>query len=71
MSPTWPLEMLSTITFTEQGGKTTVTVSWLPLKPTGEERKTFEGGFESMQKGWGGTFEQLGDYLTKAAYKEE
>jgi len=30
-----------------------------------EECKTFEAGFESMQKGWGGTFEQLGEYLAK------
>lgn len=66
MMRTWPLEMLSTITFTEQGGKTTVTVRWSPLNATNEERKTFENGFESMKKGWGGTFEQLGDYLAKA-----
>ena len=62
----WPLEMLSTITFIEQAGKTTVTVRWLPLNATAEERKTFEDGFESMQQGWGGTFEQLGEYLAKA-----
>jgi uncharacterized protein YndB with AHSA1/START domain len=66
MHLTWPLEMLSTITFTEQAGKTTVTVRWLPLNATAEERKTFEDGFESMQQGWGGTFEQLGEYLAKA-----
>ena len=65
MSPGWPLEMLSTITFTEQAGKTTVTVRWAPLNATEEERKTFEAGFEGMQKGWGGTFEQLGEYLAK------
>lgn len=69
MMLTWPLEMLSTIIFTGQAGKTTVTVRWEPLNATNEERKTFEAGFDSMQKGWGGTFEQLGDYLTKAAYK--
>ncbi len=66
----WPLEMLSTITFTEQAGKTTVTVRWLPLNATAEERKTFEDGFGSMQQGWGGTFEQLGDYLAKALRRE-
>ena len=66
MSPGWPLEMLSTITFTEQAGKTTVTLRWLPLNATDEEHKTFEAGFDSMQKGWGGTFEQLGEYLAKA-----
>jgi uncharacterized protein YndB with AHSA1/START domain len=66
MSPTWPLEMLSTITFTEHAGKTNVTVSWVPLNATEEERKTFEGGFDSMRKGWTGTLDQLADYLAKA-----
>ena len=61
----WPLEMLSTIIFIEQAGKTTVTVRWLPLNATAEEIKTFETGFESMQKGWTGTLDQLGEYLAK------
>src|SRR3990172_2756525 len=47
-SENWPLEMLSTITFTEQGGKTTVTVRWAPLNATAEERQTFKAGFDSM-----------------------
>lgn len=67
LSPTWPLEMLSTIAFTELAGQTTVTVRWLPLNATDEECKTFADGFDSMQKGWGGTFEQLGEYLASAA----
>lgn len=58
--------MLSTIIFTEQAGQTTVTVRWVPLNATAEEIKTFEAGFESMQQGWGGTFEQLAEYLAKA-----
>ena len=66
MSPTWPLEMLSTITFTEQAGVTTVTVRWVPVKATEEEHQTFEAGFESMQKGWTGTMDQLAEYLAKA-----
>ncbi|MBI3777741.1 MAG: SRPBCC domain-containing protein [Gammaproteobacteria bacterium] len=70
MHLSWPLEMLSKITFTEQAGKTTVTVRWAPLNATAEERKTFEDGFSSMQQGWGGTFEQLGEYLAKALKRE-
>ena len=31
MAPTWPLEMQSTTTFAEQGGKTTLTLEWLPI----------------------------------------
>lgn len=61
----WPLEMLNTITFTEQAGKTTVTVRSVPLNATAEECKTFEDGFGSMQQGWGGTFEQLAAYLAR------
>ena len=66
MSPTWPLEMLSTTTFTEHDGKTTITVRWAPLNATEFERKTFEAGHESMQKGWTGTLDQLAEYLAKA-----
>ena len=66
MNPNWPLEMLSTITFTEQAGRTTVTVRWASLSATPAERQTFEAGFESMQKGWGGTFEQLSGYQASA-----
>jgi uncharacterized protein YndB with AHSA1/START domain len=66
MSPTWPLEMLSTFTLTERDGKTTVTVEWVPLNPTDEERKTFDGAQEGMKQGWSGTFDQLAEYLAKA-----
>ena len=59
----WPLEMLSTLVLTEKHGKTTFTMSWSPLNPTGEERKTFDEGHASMTGGWTGTLDQLGDYL--------
>jgi uncharacterized protein YndB with AHSA1/START domain len=65
MAPTWPLEMLSKVTFTEDGGKTTVTVEWRPLGATDEERKTFASSHASMRQGWGGTFDQFADYLAK------
>jgi uncharacterized glyoxalase superfamily protein PhnB/uncharacterized protein YndB with AHSA1/START domain len=66
MSPTWPREMLSTFALTGQGGKTTVTIEWIPLNPTEEERKTFDGAHEGMKQGWTGTFDQLAAYLAKA-----
>ncbi len=65
MSPTWPLEMLSTITFADQEGRTKVTVQWVPFNATEEEIKTFEAGRDSMQQGWTGTFDQLTEYLAK------
>lgn len=63
----WPLQMLSTVTFDEAGGKTTVTVRWEALDATEVERKTFQDGMGSMQQGWTGTFEQLDDYLATPA----
>jgi uncharacterized protein YndB with AHSA1/START domain len=63
-SPNWPLEMLSTVTFEEQGGKTKVTVQWLPAdSATDVERKTFDEGRDSMKQGWGGTLDQFAGYL--------
>jgi uncharacterized protein YndB with AHSA1/START domain len=64
-APEWPQQMLSTITFSEQGGKTTVTVNWSAFNPTELERKTFEEGFAGMTQGWTGTFEQLEEFLAK------
>jgi len=65
MSPTWPLEMLATTTFAEQGDKTLLTIRWKPLNATEEEQKTFDAGHGGMRQGWTGTFEQLTAYLEK------
>lgn len=65
MSDSWPIQMLTTITFTEQDGKTTITVQWAPIDPTEAERKTFDSGHDSMRIGWTGTFDQLTEYLKK------
>ena len=64
--PKWPLEVLNTLTLTEHEGKTTLTLRGGPINATEEERKTFEGFREFMQKGFGGTFDQLDEYLVKA-----
>jgi uncharacterized protein YndB with AHSA1/START domain len=70
MSPTWPLEMLSTITFDEEGGQTKVAVRWSVLpSATPEECKTFNEGLGGMQHGWSGTFDQLDAYLAELAKK--
>lgn len=64
MSPTWPLEMLTTVTFDDEpGGKTKVTLSWSPLNATTEEQATFDAAHDGMRGGWGGTFERLDAYL--------
>lgn len=62
----WPLKMLSTVSFTEHRGKTTVTVQWSAFEATEVEHKTFDAGHASMQQGWTGTLDQLTTYLAKA-----
>ena len=43
LSPTWPLELLTTVTFEDAlNGKTKVTLRWSPLNATAEETKTFD-----------------------------
>ncbi|MGH6865782.1 MAG: SRPBCC family protein [Methyloceanibacter sp.] len=59
----WPLQLLSTITFDERDGKTTVTVRWEPYEASGAERETFASGHASMQGGWTGTLDQLNGHL--------
>lgn len=66
MSQNWPLEVLNTLTLTEEDGKTTLTLRGVPVNATEVERQTFEGGFDSMRQGFGGTMDQLYDYLAKA-----
>jgi uncharacterized protein YndB with AHSA1/START domain len=60
---TWPAEMLHTVTLAERGGKTTLTVQVVGLAQSDAERRTFEDGFASMEGGFGGTFDQLADFL--------
>jgi uncharacterized protein YndB with AHSA1/START domain len=65
-SPNWPLELLTDVTFVEQGNQTKVTVQWIPLNSTAAETQAFEMGRMMMQQGWIGTFDQLAEYLSKA-----
>ena len=66
MNPNWPLELLSTFTFQEAAGKTTLIIEWLPVNATEAELAAFEAGRASMTQGWGGTLEQLTAYLAQA-----
>jgi len=66
-SPTWPLEILNTVTFAETDGKTTVTFRGSPINATGEERDTFWNRQDSVQQGFAGTFDQLAAYLAGEA----
>ena len=62
----FPLEMLSTLTFAEDGGRTTLTLRTVAHDATEAEVQVFEGMFESMRHGWGGTLDRLAEHLEQA-----
>lgn len=60
---TWPLEMLTVITLSEQGGQTLLTLRSMPINATEAEMETFKAGHASMNQGFGGTMQQLEEEL--------
>ncbi len=63
MSPTWPMKLLTTVTFEDEGAKTKVTLKWKPFDTTQEERDTFAGAMAGMEGGWNGSFDQMEAWL--------
>lgn len=64
MAPLWPLVLLTTVTFKPAGeDQTEVTLEWLPLGATPQEEAAFEIARPGMTGGWGGSFENLADFL--------
>jgi uncharacterized protein YndB with AHSA1/START domain len=63
----WPLEVSSSFEFKEEGGKTVVTMTGVPINARDDERARFLSLHDSMRMGWGGTFDQLEAYLAGAS----
>jgi uncharacterized protein YndB with AHSA1/START domain len=61
----WPLEVLNVLTLREDGGRTAVTLRGGPINASGAERAKFKSWHNSMQQGFGGTFDQLAAHLAK------
>lgn len=61
----WPLELLTTVVFEEAGPGTRITLTWVPLNATPEERATFAANMVSMTGGWSGSFDQLDEMLAR------
>lgn len=66
LNNSWPLEVLNTLTLTEQDGKTTLTLRGGPINATVEEQRLYVSMFDSMRQGFGGTFDKLEAYLATA-----
>jgi uncharacterized protein YndB with AHSA1/START domain len=65
MALDWPLEMLTTFTFEDVGGKTRLTTTSVALNASDAERATFSANHNSMTQGWTGTLDQLEAHLAK------
>lgn len=61
----WPIKVLNTWIFEEKNGKTTLLLRGEPFEATVAEIRTFVNEFPGMNKGFGGTFDQLENYLSK------
>ena len=58
-APLFPLEMLTTVLFSEAEGGTRIDLSWEPIDATPEECAFFAEMMASMTGGWSGSFDQL------------
>jgi uncharacterized protein YndB with AHSA1/START domain len=63
MSPTWPLEMLITVTLADADGKTVLNLVSTPINASDIEVDTFKAGHDSMQQGFGGMYDEFEKYL--------
>jgi uncharacterized protein YndB with AHSA1/START domain len=61
-----PLEIENVVTFSEAAGKTTVLLRAQPFGAIPPEHEYFEALRPSLEQGYGGTFEQLADFLRRA-----
>jgi uncharacterized protein YndB with AHSA1/START domain len=61
----WPLEIVSTLTLEDMGGRTRLTIHGAPMNASAEERKTFESGRSGMLDGFEGSFRKLDAYLAE------
>jgi uncharacterized protein YndB with AHSA1/START domain len=65
-TPGWPAHVLTTVTFAEHDGRTTLTMHAVPVDATVLEHAAFRAGHGPMHLGWTATLGQLADHLAKA-----
>lgn len=62
----WPLELLNSVVFEEDGTRTRMVLTSEPIGATPEECRVFVAQIPSMNQGWGGSFDQLDAVLAEA-----
>ncbi|MBX9683176.1 MAG: SRPBCC domain-containing protein [Hyphomicrobium sp.] len=62
----WPLAVLNVVTLDDEAGRTRLTLTATPLEATPEQCLVFSQMFMSMTQGFGGTYDQLAEFLVHA-----
>ena len=65
-APQLPLDLLTTVRFTDEDEGTRIDLSWEPIDATAEEREFFASMMESMAGGWTGSFDQLEEFMKES-----
>lgn len=63
-NPNWPLEIINILTLEEHENQTTLTLRGGPINASEEEQAAFDGMAPMVKQGFGGTFDQLAEYLS-------
>lgn len=65
MMPDWPRVLLTTVTFEENGAKTNVRLSQVPLDATEAEIACFADAMSGMDNGWGSGYKILDEMFAE------
>jgi uncharacterized protein YndB with AHSA1/START domain len=63
LSADWPPEVISNMTLAPSNGGTLFTMRLAPLNASDAECRAFEAAFQTMQRGWAESLEELASYL--------
>jgi uncharacterized protein YndB with AHSA1/START domain len=65
MMTDWPLVLLTTVTFVEDGGKTKMRLTWVPHEASDAEIACFAAAIDRMGKGWDAGMKLLAELLAE------
>ena len=65
MMADWPLVLLTTVTFEDDGGRTRLRLTWTPHEASEAEIACFAAAMDGMDKGWGAGMALLEELLAE------
>lgn len=63
--PDWPRVLLTTVTFSPEGGRTRVRLTWVPHEASRAEIDCFAGAISGLDKGWAAGMELLAQLIAE------